>query len=566
MVVNKTRGKKIKLSAEQIKKKEKEKKENKIKRQYAKSIEKIFKNSGFQSLSTENKQFDIGNRPNCELDHCFVLENIIIICEQTTGKRDSSHILKKQETATAISKNKKLFLSFLDNNFPNQFNKKKYGVARWKIFYLYFSKYKIDIDEEDKQRYDNLKFVDIGTYNYFVNMSQCIKKSFRFEILRYLEIGYEDFGKVSPGAGSPLPNRLVSIIYPNDVTGLSEGVGIVSFMMSPEELIKTSYVLRKDSWEEKIGLYQRLITEKRIKSVRKFIVDTKRTFFNNIIVGLPNTIEIINENGDNVDINELDQYRNCKMKIANGFNSISIIDGQHRVYAYYENDIVDQEENEVALLRSKLNLLVTGIIFPKEWDNVKRRKFQSDIFLQINRNAKNVDKDLLIHIETTKDPFSSMSIARLVLIEMNKSEPFKNMFQLSLVEKAQIKVSSIIQYALSSLVNPIFEANGLYKYWILNNKYDLDKTLDSELLLNDYVKYCTTYLTQYFCAIKSNYKDQWNDPKSLILKVISLNGFIIAYNHTLTLTNGPQKYKFYYDLFERDKIDFSKEKFPYSGS
>ena len=151
------------------------------------------------------------------------------------------------------------------------------------------------------------------------------------------------------------------------------------------------------------------------------------------------------------------------MKIANGFNSISIIDGQHRVYAYYENDIVDQEENEVALLRSKLNLLVTGIIFPKEWDNVKRRKFQSEIFLQINRNAKNVDKDLLIHIETTKDPFSSMSIARLVLIEMNKSEPFKNMFQLSLVEKAQIKVSSIIQYALSSLVNPIFEANGLYQ-------------------------------------------------------------------------------------------------------
>ena len=56
-----------------------------------------------------------------------------------------------------------------------------------------------------------------------------------------------------------------------------------------------------------------------------------------------------------------------------------------------------------------------------------------------------------------------MSIARLVLIEMNKSEPFKNMFQLSLVEKAQIKVSSIIQYALSSLVNPIFEANGLYQ-------------------------------------------------------------------------------------------------------
>ena len=44
-------------------------------------------------------------------------------------------------------------------------------------------------------------------------------------------------------------------------------------MMSPKELIETSYVLRKDSWGENIGLYQRLLTEKRLKKIRKFVID-----------------------------------------------------------------------------------------------------------------------------------------------------------------------------------------------------------------------------------------------------------------------------------------------------
>lgn len=478
-------------------------------------------------------------------------------------------MIKKQETAEAILKNnenKESFLTFLNEKFPQQFDKNEYGLPRWKIFYLYFSKDKIDYDDMDMLRYDKLHFIDIGTYNYFLSMSKCIKKSFKYEILRFLGISYEEYGKISPGQGSPLPNREVSIIYPDDVTGLNNGVAIVSFMMSPDELIKTSYVLRKDNWEEKIGLYQRLVIEKRIKSVRKFIIETKRTFYNNIIVGLPDTVQIIDENGEIIDINELDRYKNCKMKMANGFNSISIIDGQHRVYAYYENDVNNEEELAVKALRGRLNLLVTGILFPKEWDDVKRRKFQSDIFIQINRNAKNVDKDLLIHIEATKDPYSSMSIARLTLEKMNKTEPFKNLFQLSLVEKAQIKVSSIIQFALSSLVNPSYEANGLYKFWCIENDYATTTELDTEQLLENYVIFCTNSLNKYFSAIKANYKDQWNDPKSLILKIISINGFIIAYHHTLDSTSGPQEFSFYKKIFENNIIDFSRGNFPYSGS
>jgi DGQHR domain-containing protein len=430
---------------------------------------------------------------------------------------------------------------------------------------LYFSKERIEFGTTDRLRYSKLWFIDIATYNYFVNLSKCIKKSFRFEILRFLGINYHDFGPVSAGSGSPLALRDVSIIYPNDVTGLNNGVGIVSFMMSPLEIIKSSYVLRKDNWEEKIGLYQRLLTEKRIKKIRKFVVEKKRTFFNNIIVGLPDDVSLFHGETQ-IRLEDLDRYENCSMKLAPGFNTLSIIDGQHRVYAYYENTIADTEEVEVAGLRDKLNLLVTGILFPRDWNDLERRKFQSDIFLEINKNSKNVDRDLLIHIESTKEPFSPLSIARMVLARMNDTSPFENKFQLSLVEKAPIKVASIIQFALSSLVNPKIEANGLYRYWLPSGGIQKPLQLNNEILLREYVNFCTATLNQYFNSIISKYKTSWEDPKTAFLRIVSINGFIIGLHHSLKLTDGIKDYSFYKSLFENSTIDFSKERFPYSGS
>ena len=244
----------------------------KMEKQYFNSIEEIFKLSGFTSLPVENKHFDITGRPNCELDHCFISENIIIICEQTTGKKDSDHLLRKQETANTITKNDNTrieFLNFLSQNFSNF--KNKFEINRWKIFYLYFSKDQIELDSKEKERYNKLKFINTETYNYFLTMSRCIKKSFNYEILRFLDIKKEDDGEITSSDSSS--SHSVSIIYPNDVTGLKNGVGVVSFMMSPKELIETSYVLRKDSWGENIGLYQRLLTEKRLKKIRKFVID-----------------------------------------------------------------------------------------------------------------------------------------------------------------------------------------------------------------------------------------------------------------------------------------------------
>lgn len=566
--IMKSKKKKNKLTLEQKKAKLEKLKEKKLQVQFDNSVKLIFMNSGFEFLNTNGIKVNISSRPDCEFDLCFVHENIIIVCETTIGQKDRFHMLKKQEAASAVLKdnNTKLeFLNFLSMNFTEQFCLKKFDKNRWRIFFLYFSKNDTEISDEDKARYDKLIFVEQSVYNYFITMSKCIKKSFKYELFRYLELKVKDYGPISAGVGDPLPKRPISIIYPDTVTGLNNGVGVVSFMMSPNELIKTSYVLRKDNWEDTANLYQRLVTQKRIKNIRKFVLDNQRTFFNNVIVGLPDTVAFFKNENEKIDYSEIENYENCSMTITEDFNSVSIIDGQHRVYAYYENDKEDENEKLIKNLRNKHNLLVTGLIFPKDWSYYKKVQFQSEIFLEINKNSKNVDKDLLIHIESIKDPLSSLSISRNILKILNKSDPFKNKFQLSLVESANIKVASLMQFALGPLVNPKIESEGLYKYWVPKNGKQRPNEINEEFL-DEYIKFCAKVIQDYFKAIKCVYNKEWDDPTSRILMILSINGFIIALHHSLKITNGVRDFDFYKETFSRSKIDFTREKFSYSGS
>lgn len=69
--------KKNKLTKEQ-------KNENKKRNNFRKQIKNIFTYSGFKSLKV-GRNFHLGGKSN-ELDHCFIYENIIIICEDTLKK------------------------------------------------------------------------------------------------------------------------------------------------------------------------------------------------------------------------------------------------------------------------------------------------------------------------------------------------------------------------------------------------------------------------------------------------------------------------------------------------
>lgn len=530
---------------------------------FRKKIRSSFTDAGFTYFSTLDKHFPIGTR-TVELDYLFLYENIIVICEDNTKqKKDIDHIRNKNESFAEIRNNKTAFLNWLSNTFPEKATMvKQYRPERYFLYYIYISQTELEITEDEKNRYSNLLFWDPETLSYFNRMAQCIQHSARYEIFRYLGLKNDEIGFSGSEGGKTTIKA--PIIYPQEATGLRNGVRVVSFMMSAEKLLRTSYVLRKDSWEESMFLYQRLIEKDKVKSIRAFLAQKGEAFYNNIIVALPDNVTFEDDAGTPILVENIGDFQHCKLVLPDEMNSICIIDGQHRIFAHYEAPATEKYELQIAPLRRQLHLLVTGLIFPTEMKEPERKQIQSQIFLDINDNTKKVAPNVLTHIEMVKYPFSDIGLARRVIERLNKKRVFLNRFELSALDESKIKVASIIKFALRYLVTvtPAEGKTSLYAYWQGNKEAFQQK---DEASLNDYIEFCANSIDLYFSAIRDAFKSSWNDPASKMLSVISINGFIIAFNRQLN-KYGVSDYPFYSSCLRKLSIDFSKNGFPYTSS
>lgn len=530
---------------------------------FRKKIRSSFTDAGFTYFSTLDKHFPIGTR-TVELDYLFLYENIIVICEDNTKqKKDIDHIRNKNESFAEIRNNKTAFLNWLSNTFPEKATMvKQYRPERYFLYYIYISQAELEITEDEKNRYSNLLFWDPETLSYFNRMAQCIQHSARYEIFRYLGLKNDEIGFSGSEGGKTTIKA--PIIYPQEASGLRNGVRVVSFMMSAEKLLRTSYVLRKDSWEESMFLYQRLIEKDKVKSIRAFLAQKGEAFYNNIIVALPDNVTFEDDAGTPILVENIGDFQHCKLVLPDEMNSICIIDGQHRIFAHYEAPATEKYELQIAPLRRQLHLLVTGLIFPTEMKEPERKQIQSQIFLDINDNTKKVAPNVLTHIEMVKDPFSDIGLARRVIERLNKKRVFLNRFELSALDESKIKVASIIKFALRYLVTvtPAEGKTSLYAYWQGNKEAFQQK---DEASLNDYIEFCANSIDLYFSAIRDAFKSSWNDPASKMLSVISINGFIIAFNRQLN-KYGVSDYPFYSSCLRKLSIDFSKNGFPYTSS
>lgn len=553
---NKNAKKRTPLNSEQLLKREK--------RTFKTKIRNIFTGSGFTYIPTNDQEMIIGLR-KVEIDSVFIYENIWLVCEDTVKTSNiRDHIRTKNEAISEINKNLSDFINKLTEILP-QYSEllNKYDKDRLKIFGLYISKYELSLSKEDYELFNNLKFVEPQTLGYFQWLVKGIKFSARNEIFRFLNLKNKDIGLISSSSSNA--EITAPIIYPKEFTGLKNKVRVVSFMMSAEDLLNTCYVLRKDNWEESIWLYQRLIDNNRLKRVREFIERKGEAFYNNIIVGLPENVAFKDASGNFKTIEEISALEgNCQLIIPKELNSICVIDGQHRIYAHYESGVDSKQERKISQLRKQLHLLVTGLVFPKEMKKEDRAKIQSEIFDDINSNAKSVPQNILLQIKRIKNPIADESLAQFVIEKLNKQGIFKNKLQISSLDAGKIKTASIVRFALRYLVTvtPVEGKQSLFNYWT----GDKDALLSSEdAAIQEYVDFCVAVLRDYFGAIVKNLKTDWNNPESKLLTVISLNGFIIALTRQLSV-NGVNNFEFYDKVFTGWNFDFSKEGFPYTSS
>lgn len=515
MAPRKKRRTKKKPTAEQIEQ-----------RNHRKWIRSVFRNAGFQKVnSTSDKEFTFDGITS-DFDDVFTRENVIIFAEYTIAKQVTHHLKGKGHLYSKIADAPASFLEFFESTFPTfkAAREQLYSFDQCEVVILYCPKNSLSL--ETKSQYPHVRFLDFQALKYFQSLTESVKLSARFELYRFLGLEHEKVGPRSISTSASF-DHYRGFVLPETSSNYPKGYKVVSFYADPESLLSRSYVLRNDSWADEYGLYQRMISRAKINQIRKHVALQKRVFINNIVVTLPPTTKILDEDQNTVEPANISTTSQITIQIEKGFNVLGIVDGQHRVFSYHEGGKMD---SDISVLRKKQNLLVTGIIYPGSVTKRERSEFEARLFLEINSNQTSAKTDLKQAIELMLNPFSAEAIAKAVLNRLNEKGPLADTFERHFFDQGKLKTSSIVSFAL----RPIVKTSGtdsFYAQWTNQNKKALlDKNDDQ--ILEQYIEYSAQQLNWFFAAVKSLVpNERWTTDKSVekrLLSIVIVNGLIIC--------------------------------------
>lgn len=231
---------------------------------------------------------------------------------------------------------------------------------------------------ELKRQVPDATYMDYSVVRYFKLLTQTVRRSARHEILAFLGVTYSQFGERILSSSPPARASFPGSVLPESHSNFPPGYKVVSFYIDPAALLSRAYVLRRDGWRERNGLYQRMIIRSKIESVRCYLIEHKRVFVNNIIVTLPDSTKVLDASENTIDPASIKKTQPAAISMSYEFNSVGLIDGQHRVFSYYEGG---SSEPVIAPLRKQQNLLVTGIIYPDGISAEDKTRFEASLFL-----------------------------------------------------------------------------------------------------------------------------------------------------------------------------------------
>jgi len=528
---------------------------------FRKDVRTIFRNIGFIKVnSVSDKEFTFRGHTS-DFDDVFIYENIFVFTEYTITKTNaiSGHLKPKKLVYDEILKNKVEFIEFFESNFSTFKDTRDdiYNPAKCYVIILYCPKN--SIDTVLKNNISEISYFEYPTLMYFKSVSGAIKKSARFEIFNFLKLKNNQIG---PAALSPAPttsNNYHGSVLPESHSNYKKGYKVVSFYVDPESLLTRSYVHRNDGWNDSSGLYQRMISNSKILSIRRYLNDSERVFINNIIVTLPESTKILDDKSNTINPASISSTVPATIQIPLEYNVVGIIDGQHRVFSYHEGGKFDEK---ISRLRIKQNLLATGIIYPATAKPMEKTKFEANLFMEINSNQTSAKSDLKQAISLILNPFSSEAIAKAVLNKLNNQGALQDVFERHFYEKGKLKTSSIVSFALKPIVKTS-GSDSLFSAWSNTDKLTLVEKKDGDLL-DQYVDYCTSEISIFFAAAKYNINNRrWTADKGeddRVLTVTIINGFIICLRKIIENKNL-YKFKTYQSKFSNiNSFDFSKYK------
>jgi len=304
-----------------------------LQRRHRREIREVFAAVGFQRVDgASDKEFTYDGVTS-DFDDVFILENVVVFAEYTTDNDISEHAKKKYLMYDCIRKDDAAFIDFarhtplnIDGLLGSKYSNKQIQVV---LLYCSYNPVRSDLKSQIK----HALFMDYSIVRYFKLLTKTVRRSAQHELLAFLGVEYKVFAEKALNANASPREPFSGSVLPEHHSKFPEGYKVVSFYIQPSALLSRAYVLRRDGWRDRSGLYQRMILRAKLDSIRKYLVDQKRVFVNNIIVTLPSGTKIIDSEENTIDTTKIHATQPAVISIPSEFNSVGIIDGQHRVFS-----------------------------------------------------------------------------------------------------------------------------------------------------------------------------------------------------------------------------------------
>lgn len=242
--------------------------------------------------------------------------------------------------------------------------------------------------------------------------------------------------------------------------------------VSPDWLLKTTTVLRRVNYSGVINGYQRLLDKKRItKDIPSYLSSGKWIFPNAIIctTKLQGGLE--------------DAFKDGKLRLASRYGSWWVIDGQHRLYSFAHSGVRNDPNAQ---------LILTLIDSSSFGDDAEAE--QAGIFVNLNQQAKKVQKKLLIELENIlglKNPNVQ------IVFGLTKKAVFKDSISGYSEKSGQI---SLVAFAEDQSLKEYVSACKL--------RFGDDK--------DKIIEHGIKELNDYFVIVSEVFKEEWNDAEYIL--------------------------------------------------
>lgn len=398
-----------------------------------------------------------------QIDACAGWDDALLVIECKTQKE-----LKEKNLRSYINEFRGK-IPIIENAIKNHPVYNKYKHFRYIIATQDIKVRKVDYEYANENL--RLSIWNEDFFEYYSNLYNFIRPYAKYDLLGELNI--------KPLNQFPITIPALQVNF-NDAN-------VYTFVMNPKDLLEVSYVARRTGGQGKERFYQRIIDKDRLLNIARYI-EKGGKFPNNIIISFREDLKVKFHKIKGPEYNGTDwPYQGISygiLEFPKDYRSCWIIDGQHRLYSF-----VNVKKDFY------FNMPVTAF---ENLDLTQQRKF----FLDINKNQKAVDSDLLWDLSGDVPDEIEGIISNIAKFLNNSEESplFWKIYYPSTgvkTKKDKIKISAIcMAIKRYHLVNPIT---------IQNIKNPLHCTY-----YEDCTKKVANSLLNYFNVLKENFPNNWS--------------------------------------------------------